>query len=287
MTTRLLVVSLLLASWAAGAEAAHAWVVASWNLQWLLSPHTLHQARLACRQNGRAQIPCDVAWELARSRTDFAAMRRIAERISADVIAVQEVESASLLSVLFPGAAICLSAGPGHQQVGFVVRAGLAHECLPDIRALGTGGRQRHGAQLRLFPGTPAQTLLLAVHLKSGCAVGPLGTGTAACRTLARQLPMVADWLEDAERQGHRALVVGDFNRVAPLPLPVPAPGQREAGPCLVGQTYAAPIDHIVLGVLLHDGNKRARSRRIPFLPEESDRYRLSDHCPIVMDIVS
>ena len=58
--------------------------IATWNMEWLVSPATAHGARLACRRGHRAILPCDVARELSRDSADLARLAWYARRLDAD-----------------------------------------------------------------------------------------------------------------------------------------------------------------------------------------------------------
>src|SRR5690349_1375909 len=83
--------------------------IATWNLEWFMTPETLRALTPAClaadapRDGVRRAVPCDVAYELARSGEDIAALRRHARRLDADVIALQEVDGPDAARLVFPG----------------------------------------------------------------------------------------------------------------------------------------------------------------------------------------
>lgn len=263
---------------------ARAISVATWNLEWLVEPRSAHEARLQCQAGQRSRLPCDVAIGVARSRSDFSALRRVARRIGADVLAVQEVENAEVLSRVFPGHGICLTQGPGMQQVGFVVAPGVRFRCLPDHAPLGLGGRLRPGAQMLWLPEGRKPIHLLALHLKSGCAEGSREPARQACRQQAMQWPIVQAWIDQQRRARHDYVILGDFNRIEPLPVdvaPVPRLGRQ---PCRIGQPHARPIDHVLLSAGLRAGPQGAHM--LTFTAREATQNQLSDHCPVRVDIV-
>lgn len=266
--------------------------IATWNMEWLVSPATAQAARLACRNRRRAPLPCDVARRVARDSADLTRLAREARRLDADVIAFQEVEDARAARRVFRGYRICMAQGPGVQHVGFAVRRGIAHRCGPQLDTLTAGGRGRPGMLLELeAAGLPTITLL-AVHLKSGCASGPLAAGST-CQLLAAQAEALGEWIAEQAQQGGAFLVLGDFNRTG-----TPGSGDvfwQRLGPvhflaaastlpfanCQLGQPYSAYIDHILVGPAL-----AARLGPEPFarlLPAAADagRYRFPDHCPV------
>ena len=77
--------------------------LATWNLEWLVSPATALASRLSCDDGTRATLPCDVARTLARDSADFARLRAYARALDADVIALQEVEDVATAQRVFRG----------------------------------------------------------------------------------------------------------------------------------------------------------------------------------------
>ncbi|MDE2220319.1 MAG: hypothetical protein KGJ52_08080, partial [Gammaproteobacteria bacterium] len=82
--------ALLAALAGTGAAAAQATLkLATWNLEWFLTPATFNELKGACTRNDRAHrwqprsIPCDVAATLERSAIDIGAMARIARVLNA------------------------------------------------------------------------------------------------------------------------------------------------------------------------------------------------------------
>jgi endonuclease/exonuclease/phosphatase family metal-dependent hydrolase len=283
-----------------GYSASPPLTIASWNLEWLVSPGTAHASRLACDSGGSAPLPCDVARELARDSADLARLARYARKLDADVIAFQEVENAAIAQRLFRGYGICISTGAGVQHTGFAVRSHVAHRCNPAVTTLAVGYRQRAGAHLTLYPGTPAQVELLAVHLKSGCSSEPMDTISAACRTLVMQAAALGAWMK---RSASRTptIVLGDFNRAGPDPddmfwqqLQV---GSTRASAflnvsagiafnnCYRGQPYTRYIDHILVSRSLAAQIVRNSFRHHGYRSLDALRYRLSDHCPISISL--
>jgi endonuclease/exonuclease/phosphatase family metal-dependent hydrolase len=275
--------------------------IASWNLEWLVTPATAHASRLACDAGRRAALPCDVARELARDSADFAKLAHYARKLDADVIALQEVENAEAVRRLFRGYDLCVSAGDTVQQTGFAIRRGLAHRCNPPLASLAKGDRQRTGAHLTLQPGTPRQVEFLAVHLKSGCSRDPLDTGMATCSTLATQASALGAWMQQRVSDGSRIVVLGDFNRVGPDPqdlfwrkLQVGVTGKSAFhnastgiafSNCYRGQPFTQFIDHIVMSRDLVAGIVRNSFRHHGYRSLDAFRYRLSDHCPISVSL--
>lgn len=316
-TLRAVVVTAVMAATAAPAAAAaapsprppsHAAVtlkLATWNMEWFLTPATFNSLKAGCtrdegshRWNPRS-IPCDVAATLERSSTDLTGMAHVAERLDADVVAVEEVDGAAAASQVFRHYQFCFTGGREVQNTGFAIRRGLPYRCGPDLMALSLGDQLRRGAMLVLFPGTARELYLLAVHLKSGCARASLESSARACERLSRQAPALREWIAAQERAGHRFAVLGDFNRELQgehgeglwsrigasgpdTPLLNTADGEAFRN-CFPGQTHTGYIDYILLGAALAPALQRGSFERLTYSPVDAWRLKLSDHCPVAV----
>lgn len=277
-------------------------VIATWNMEWLVMPATAHAARLACRGGQRAALPCDVARDLSRDSADLGRLAWYARRLDADVIALQEVESPAIAARIFGPYRICMATGRGLQHVGFAVRPGVPHRCGTPMQAVSLAGAQRAGMTLLLYPGTPRAIELLALHLKSGCADADLGSGTAACSLLAAQARELASWIRS--RAGSRFVVLGDFNRgdadvaddgfwreltggdVAQAPFAFAGAGVPFRN-CHIGGGFRRAIDHILLSRALLPEVVPGSFRRVGYSESDALRYRLPDHCPVRVSLIS
>src|SRR4051812_172066 len=154
--------------------------IASWNLDWL---------------NRRSQ-----RGPVRRSASDYERLQRYAQRLQADVIAVQEVDGEEALRQVFSPVEYDyhLADQRGVQRVGFAYRKGLAVDPHPDLVALDVGG-VREGVDLTVHINGKSLRLL-AVHLKSGCFAAPLSSRKAACVKLHAQLPVLEGWIDGRAR---------------------------------------------------------------------------------------
>lgn len=250
--------------------------IASWNLEWL------H------RHEGAGPVP--------RRAEDYARLRGYAERLGADVIAVQEVDGAEALQRVFAADRyeLQLAREGGNQLGGFAVRKGLPLQRYPDVTALNTTGGLRGGVDISVSV-NGASLRLLGVHLKSGCFDAPLHGTLSSCRKLRAQLPRLEQWIDERAAEEQPFIVLGDFNRqlrqgeafyselddgVPPnADLTLVTDGQQST--CW-GGAYPNFIDHIALS---RDAARwLAAGSFAQQLYDEADgrhRKRLSDHCPI------
>jgi endonuclease/exonuclease/phosphatase family metal-dependent hydrolase len=297
---------LTLALFAAITNAAPAELkIATWNLEWFMTPETLRALTPACtpadapRDGARRSVPCDVAHELERSREDITAMRRHAKSLDADIVALQEVDGPEAARLVFPDHEFCFSGRLAVQNNGFAIRRGLPFSCAPDVLELSMNDDVRRGVEARIFPGTPQELRLLSVHLKSGCSRDPLDSARSSCGELARQIPVLERWI-DARASEHKPFaVLGDFNRdlrrepagasvwaeiddanPPGADLVNTAEGQAFQN-CMPSQTFSGFIDYIVLGRQMAQGLVPGSFGRALFRPKDALRRKLSDHCPV------
>jgi endonuclease/exonuclease/phosphatase family metal-dependent hydrolase len=243
-----------------------------------------------------------------RTEADYAALRTHAERLDADVVAFQEVESAAAARRVFPAEqwTVVMSQRTGSdrsgacrqnparrilkQDVGFAIRKSMRFTRNADLQALGLGDPHlRWGVDVTLD--LPRPLRLLSIHLKSGCNAGQ-APADPDCPTLFRQADVLEQWVDARARAGEDFALLGDWNRrtglagdafLANLSDDDP-PGGRlvltgagTSARCVA--RYRDFIDHIALGV-------RAATRLVPGSfaeyhyggPEESHP---SDHCPV------
>jgi endonuclease/exonuclease/phosphatase family metal-dependent hydrolase len=300
----LLSLTLIFWSGIAGAEPTEL-KIATWNLEWFMTPETLRSLTPACtpadapRDGARRAVPCDVAHELARSREDIAALRKHARTLDADIVALQEVDGPDAARLVFPAHEFCFSGRVAVQNNGFAIRRGLPFACAPDVLDLSLKDDVRRGVEVRVFPGTPQELRLLSVHLKSGCSRDALDSTRPSCTELARQVPVLERWI-DAQAAEHKPFaVLGDFNRDlrrepagvslwAEIDDAVPpaadlvntAEGQAFQN-CMPSQTFSGFIDYIVLGRQMAQGLVAESFGRALFRPKDALRRKLSDHCPV------
>lgn len=278
--------------------------IATWNLEWFVTPQTLRALTPAClprdapREGARRAIPCDVAAEMARSHEDIAVLRRYARQLDADVIALQEVDGADAARLVFPGYSFCFSGRVHVQNNGFAVRHGVPHSCA-ELVDLSLADDVRRGMVLRLYPGTRWEMRLLSVHLKSGCSRDPLDSPRPHCAQLAAQVSALERWIDTQAAEQVPFAILGDFNRdlrrepasgaLWPQLDDADPPGAdlvntaagQEFQNCSPAQTFSGYIDYIILGRQMARGLVEGSFGRQLFRPRDALRRTLSDHCPV------
>ena len=258
--------------------------IATWNIEWL----TLRPA-------GDRALPRNVVPKDAASR---ALLRRYAEELAADVVALQEVDGAEAAATVFrpDRYAVHFTRDRVVQRVGFAVRRGLRFTANPDLVALNVTpdapNPLRSGADITLDLPGGSKLRLLSLHLKSGCKEDRLtSTARPQCAPLRLQLAALQGWIAQRRQESAAFLLLGDFNRwmhpreefwggleqAAPLVRPTAG----VSSPCWGGGGF---IDHIIAG-----GAARAWLRpdslRVTVFREQGAewRARLTDHCPVAV----
>jgi endonuclease/exonuclease/phosphatase family metal-dependent hydrolase len=258
--------------------------IATWNIEWL----TLRPA-------GDRALPRNVVPKDGASR---ALLRRYAEELAADVVALQEVDGPDAAATVFPTPryALHFTLDRVVQRTGFAVRQGLRFTANPDLVSLNVTpdapNPLRSGADITLELPGGSKLRLLSLHLKSGCKEDRLGsTARPQCAPLRLQLAALQGWITQRRAEGVPFLLLGDFNRwMQPREefwqgLEQAAPLLRAtagmASPCWGGGGF---IDHIIAGGAAR-GWMVPNSLRVTVFREQGAewRARLSDHCPIAV----
>ncbi|MGB5833760.1 MAG: endonuclease/exonuclease/phosphatase family protein [Thiohalocapsa sp.] len=199
-------------------------VLASWNLEHL------------AETNGAGCRP--------RKDADYAALKTVAERLDADIVALQEVENAAAVARVFePSVYAILVSSRADQALGncrgrrgqartaqrtaFAINRSrlaalhLRWRALPPFREIGIDGR-RWGTRIMVEPlgdaaGSDRDRLeIVSLHLKSGCAWGGLDVGDvgrAQCLALRHQRGLLEEWVDGRAASNTPFALIGDFNR--------------------------------------------------------------------------
>ena len=282
MRPLILAVCALLALPAAAAELK----IAAWNIAWLTT-----------KPAGHPDLPRGVS---PREGQDFARLRTYAERLAADVVAIQEVDGPLAAARVFDATRweFHFPAETDTQRAGFAWRRGLNVTRNPDVSALDlapTARRSlRRGADITVRAGDGPPLRLLSVHLDGGCAEDSVRQPNSRdCQNLGRQAEILRDWIAARRRDGVAFAILGDFNRrmerndevLAMLAeaAPLARPTEGFANPCWARDGRVRGfVDHILLGGAARDWLVRDSFRVLVYAERDPAlRDRISDHCPI------
>jgi 5'-nucleotidase (lipoprotein e(P4) family) len=287
--------------------------VATWNVEYLVTPDTHAGLRATCAEQGGLvggddrTLPCAITRKEPRTPADYAALRRYAAELRADIVALQEVDGPDAAALVFPGYDYCFSTRGHTQKNGFAVRRGLPFRCEPEYAPLSIDDAVRRGVVATFFPGTANEFVLMSVHLKSGCPAGPMTAPGRNCELLSQQVAPLEAWIEEQARAGRRFGVLGDFNRrfsiekgpardaegrqlnvFAEINDGEPASSRlvdvtakRRFIPCTTRSEYREYIDTLLLGRDLAKAMDRKSFVRVAFSDEDAKSRWLSDHCPV------
>ncbi|MEJ6474491.1 endonuclease/exonuclease/phosphatase family protein [Pseudoalteromonas piscicida] len=261
--------------------------VASWNIE-----HLAYPSASGCRPRDEAEL---------------AALRQYAENLSADVIALQEVDSVAALEQIFSPTKwrLVLSdrknsrtyecRGSNYtstqQKTAFAIKKEITLSNVESFQALGVGVEGlRHGLEVTLNTSV-GEVSILNVHLKSGCFVSNYqDSNKPACQLLARQLPVLKSWL--SAHADEQYIVLGDFNhRLSQHDNHFwhqLISGQTIEQASVINATkplkgchprYPVPIDHILVSKAL--ANDSVIEPKVHFFADMEEGKMLSDHCAI------
>lgn len=264
--------------------------IAAWNIAWLTT-----------KPAGHPDLPRGLA---TRGEADFARLRGYAERLAADVVAIQEVDGPLAAARVFDARRheFHFPDETDTQRAGFAWRRGLNVTRNPDVSALDLAPAARRslrrGADITVRSGEGPPIRLLSVHLDGGCAQGSLSRPDSRdCQNLGRQAEILRDWIAERRREGVAFAILGDFNRrmdrgdefLAMLTeaAPLVRPTDGFANPCWARDSRARDfVDHILLGGPARGWLVRDSFRVLVFAERDrSMRDLISDHCPISVRI--
>ncbi len=256
-----------------------------------------------------------------RTNEQYAELAKYAKQLNADVISLQEVESAEYAKKVFGDEYnYYFSTKDWIQRVGVAVKksTGLSVQAI-EYKNLDVG-KVRHGMDLTLSNGDK-KLRLLAVHLKSGCFDKKLDKASVkqmhdrsdkdiykkvACATLSNQISPLENWIDDRAKENTPYLILGDFNRR--FAQDIKNDYNEEQGlwqaiddennehlwtPTLTknsdcwGGYYKDYIDHIVLDPRAKANMVKGSFEQVVFEGKYSKKLSnaLSDHCPIAIKL--
>ena len=267
-------------------------VIATWNVE-----HLAYPVSAGCKP---------------RTEQELTELKKYAQSLNADIVALQEVASIKAVEQLFPSQQwqIYLSeradtesyacrgsdSTSTQQKVAFAVRKELMVNNVNSIDAFSVGnGGLRHGLELDVSSSFGRMSLL-NVHMKSGCFVDDfLRSDSKSCRVFAKQAPILDSWVESKEKQQVPYVVLGDFNHRLSAPynrltraLTTNSDGSASS---IVNTTekligchpyYPAPIDHIWAGNVSLDVDKKVSA---VLFNDMNPKAMLSDHCAVSLTL--
>jgi len=226
----------------AGEETAPAEITfASWNVEWLADEAALDRSDFwrTCEARGwpnekpAPSLPfCNVyrRHRIANTATyremKLSAVRGVLDTLAArriDVLLAQEVGSADAMRAVLPAGyrILCATTRDDAQNLVIAVRESFAPPALQceEVRTLSleddpdVGRPLRRGLALSFLRGGQ-RIVVLTIHLKAGCPVGPADrSADGHCRLLTRQVPRLEAWIEARAAAGEPFAVIGDWNR--------------------------------------------------------------------------
>lgn len=235
-----------------------------------------------------------------RVEADYLHLAKYATLLEADVIAVQEAENEAALAKVFDPALyqFIVSQRSHTQRTAFVVRRSIKVDRHPDLEVLNVTGGLRHGVDIEITVNGHS-IRLLAVHLKAFCFEGPLFlSDDGDCVKLAKQVPVLEQWIDDRAAKGTPFFVLGDFNRRFdaardefwseiddgdPKGLELFRATEGTRSECWAGR-HPKFIDHIVYDKLVADWVVSGSFEQLVYVQPDKDAV-LSDHCPIAVTL--
>jgi endonuclease/exonuclease/phosphatase family metal-dependent hydrolase len=238
-----------------------------------------------------SELPRDV---IRRSESDWRLLRAYAQRLDADVVALQEVDGPEIAARIFDprSYAFFFAEEDDTQRTGFAVRRNLRVTRNGDLLGLDLRPDARfslrRGADITIEAGGN-RIRLLSIHLKAGCMEGSMDR-SRECDDLTQQAMVLAGWIAQRRRENMPFLIMGDFNRrmrgpddefLARLNAPLARATENQSSPCFAGSRGGRPfIDHILAGGAAR-GWMLPDTLRVMVYAERDARDRVSDHCPV------
>ena len=287
--------------------------LATWNianLHWELNKHLPGRPRAA-----------------ARSPQDFERLKHYAKELKADIIALQEVNGPKAVHRVFPQKEYHVLMSDRYEEdmktgrqtdhiyTALVIRKDAPVKIIStrtvdalsvDHTDRGKSRPTRRAVEAVLELPSGKALYVLSVHLKSGCHQGKLEQATsAACKTLAKQIKPLEQWIDDLASKNEAFVVLGDFNRRFdvhgksdhlwqdindgdPKSLSLFRLPYKTKSTCLTGtKGYKPdPIDFIVADTNAWRMFEHSSIQMMDYSKEDKAEYKkISDHCPTYVDL--
>jgi endonuclease/exonuclease/phosphatase family metal-dependent hydrolase len=254
----------------------------------------------------------------ARPDDDYLRLAQYGSDIGADVIALQEMGSPGAVRRVFAEADWEMvfsqrydETAPADIYTAMVFRKGpvdvLSSDTV-DSLAIPDGDYSTRAGVEALIEVNGQQMWLLNVHLKSGCFAGTLiNPRTDDCEIAAQQPAPLEAWIDEKEQTGLPVIVLGDFNRkfdvhmqndhiwgeiddAEPASLNLWRVPFRTSSNCPTTRPRdrEVPVDYIVMNQPAWDMADEQSFTEYLYDEQDAEDFgnRLSDHCPISIDLL-
>ena len=246
------------------------------------------------------------AGTVKRTADEVALLKSYADKMNADVIALQEVDGDQAAARLFDPAAFefHFTSRNSSERVGFAYKKGLSVTKHPDVTSIQHGNNLRWGADITLTREDGSTIRMLNVHLKSRCWSTPEG-GTPpsfedanSCETLKKQGQSIDAWIEARRAASEPFVVVGDFNHnfiaddtfwtrfwADDATQDLNSPTFTETSRCYA--QFPNYIEHIVMSPEVWSQLEPGSFEQTTFSTEDLNASGdiLSDHCPMALEL--
>ena len=252
---------------------------------------------------------------LIRSAVDYQAIAEVIEELDADVIGLQEIASPEAARRLFPQTSWDLvfsrrlsdDLADDPNKLGsdetrdiytaLVARRGIARIVGTErieLDILHEDGRPVREGIAALIDVDGFRFWAASLHMKSGCFFDNDLTQRDDCRTLAKQIPILEDWIDEKSAAGWPLALLGDFNRrldrgsdtvrqdlddLDPVDL-FRIPHRQELVCTAFSPMPQNSIDYVIVNQSLWE------STQVPAEPKlDVADPKVSDHCPVFIDV--
>jgi len=254
----------------------------------------------------------------ARPDEDYTLLAKYGSSVGADIIALQEMGSPGAVRRVFPESEWEMvfserfsEDAPADIYTAMVFRKDTVKVLSSDTvesLAIADGAYSTRAAVEALIEVNGEQLWVLNVHLKSGCFAGTLiNPRTEACEIAAQQPAPLEAWIDEKEQTGLPVIVLGDFNRkfdvhmqndhlwgeiddAEPASLNLWRLPFRTASNCPTTRPRdrEVPVDYIVMNQPAWDMADAQSFTEHPYDEQDAEDFgnRLSDHCPISVDLL-
>ncbi|QCE33626.1 endonuclease/exonuclease/phosphatase family protein [Acetobacteraceae bacterium] len=262
--------------------------ITTWNLNWLIPQENIKKYPLP------ENIP-------KRTPQDWGKLKYYAQKLSSDILLLEEVDGLAAASKIFPTSDYELYETedniPQREVLAIRKKRGISVQQNSDLKNLADNPDSPHplrsGLDATLTFKNQKKIHLLGVHLKAGCWERTEKEKQHSCPLLYKQFKDLKNWISSREKEGENFILLGDFNRRLSTsdfifktlnkgnlsPLILTSAGL--ASPCEGGEYF---IDHFIL-------NKNDQifpinnSLTVQTFDPKDVHYTLSDHCAVSLKL--